>query len=157
MTSSQPTDWHLLSHAYGSAGDVPALLDQIGDFPAEPSWESEPWFSLWSSLYHQGDIYSASLAAVPHIVAALSKAPRKATLSFYLLPVSIAVADSTNPVDVAPDARRCFGESLVALGTIASDALPFISDPHIARAAQAAVLVSNGAYQQAAELLEADA
>jgi hypothetical protein len=157
MTSPQLIDWHLLHHAYGAAGDVPALLEQIGDFPAEADWESEPWFSLWSALYHQGDIYSASIAAVPSIVSTLSKAPGKATLSFYLLPASIAVVDSTSPVDVAPEIRLSFNESLRALGAVAYAALPSISDQHIAKAARAAILVSTGAFQQAGELLEADA
>jgi hypothetical protein len=157
MTSPQPIDWHLLNHAYGVARDVPALLEQINGFPAEPDWQSEPWFSLWSALYHQGDIYPASIAAVSHIVSVLSKTPGKATLSFYLLPASIAVADSANPVDVTPEIRRSFSESLLTLGAIASAALPSISDQHIAKAAQVAVLVSTGAFQQAGELLEADA
>jgi hypothetical protein len=157
MTSPQPLDWHLLHHAYGIATDVPALLEQVERFPAEPDWQSEPWFSLWSSLYHQGDIYTASIAAVPRIVSALSKAPSKGTLSFYLLPASIAIADSSNPVSVPTDVRRTFNESLLALGAMASAALPSISDQHIAKAAQAAVLVSTGAFQQAGELLEADA
>jgi hypothetical protein len=147
----------MLHHAYGAAIDVPALLERIGAFPAEPDWQAEPWFSLWSALYHQGDIYSASIAAVPHIVSALATAPDKATLSFYLLPASIAVADSFNPVSVAPEIRRSYNDSLLDLGAIASAALPSITDPHIAKAAQAAALVSAGDFQQASDLLEADA
>jgi len=37
--------------------------------PAPASYRDEPWFTLWSSLCHQGDVYSASLAAVPDLVA----------------------------------------------------------------------------------------
>ncbi len=147
----------MLQHAYGTAVDIPALLERICGFPPEPDWQTEPWFSLWSALYHQGDIYPASLAAVPSIVSALAAAPSKATMSFYLLPASIAVADSVNPVTVPPEIRRSFGESLLELGSIASAALPSITDPHISRAAQAAVLVSTGDFQQAGDVLEADA
>ena len=157
MSSSQSVDWHTLQHAYGAAVDVPGLLERIGSFPAEPDWQAEPWFSLWSALYHQGDIYSASIAAVPQIVSALAAAPGKATLSFYLLPTSIAVADDANPVSVVPEIRRSFSKALLDLGAIASVALPSITDPHIAKAAQAAVLVSAGDFQQAGDLLEADA
>jgi hypothetical protein len=63
--------WSELKHAYGFASDVPGLLSQLVAFPAEATYQDEPWFTLWSSLYHQGDIYPASFAAVPHIVAAL--------------------------------------------------------------------------------------
>ena len=157
MTLSQPIDWNMLNHAYGLADDVPARLEQIHSFPAEADWQSEPWFSLWSALYHQGDIYSASLAAVPVIVSAMSAEPRRATLSFYLLPASIAVADHIKPVDAPGEIRRRFEESLVTLGTIAKAALPSISDANVATAARAAALVSDGSYQQAGELLDADA
>ena len=147
----------MLRHAYGEAGDIPYLLSQITDFPVESDWQAEPWFSLWSALYHQGDAYSASIAAVPHIVRTLANSPARATLSFYLLPTSIAIADHENPVDVPSSIRSDFNEATAALGSIAGAALPLILDPDIAIAAQAAVLVSQGAYQQAGELLEADA
>ncbi|OKJ69627.1 hypothetical protein [Streptomyces sp. CB02261] len=54
------TDWPRLSHAYGSAEDIPALLARIAS-------ESEPglWNDLWSALCHQGSVYSASFAALP--------------------------------------------------------------------------------------------
>lgn len=156
MQPSDTTDWHLLHHAYGSAANLPGLLEHAARFPAEPDWQSEPWFSLWSALYHQGDIYPASIAAVPVIVSALARDPRKATLSHYLLPTSIAVADHANPVDVAPVLRRRFGEAIQALGAIAAQQLPTLPDGNIARAAHAATLVATGAFQQAEKLLEGD-
>jgi hypothetical protein len=45
------TDWSRLSHAYGSAEDIPALLDQIASDPAP-----ERWNDLWSALCHQGSV-----------------------------------------------------------------------------------------------------
>jgi hypothetical protein len=133
------------------------LLQRTEAFPAETDWQAEPWFSLWSALYHQGDIYPASIAAVPQIVSTLSQAPDKATLSFFLLPASVAVADNANPVDVPEEMRESFASALAALGGIATSALSTITDEYVARAAQAAVLVSQGDFQQAGELLEADA
>jgi hypothetical protein len=53
-------DWSQLSHAYGSAGDIPALLDRIAREP-----RPELWSDLWSALCHQGSVYSASFAALP--------------------------------------------------------------------------------------------
>ena len=157
MTASQSVDWQQLQHAYGAAGDIPALLQRTETFPAETDWQTEPWFSLWSALYHQGDIYPASIAAVPQIVFTLSQAPNKATLSFFLLPASIAIADNNKPVDAPAEMRETFASALVALGGIAASLLPTIVDEHIARAAQASVLISQGNFQQAGELLEADA
>ncbi|CAM5533959.1 hypothetical protein [Streptomyces narbonensis] len=54
------TDWPQLSHAYGSAEDIPALLARTASDP-----EPELWNDLWSALCHQGSVYSASFAALP--------------------------------------------------------------------------------------------
>ncbi|MFI0711525.1 hypothetical protein ACH4SK_12870 [Streptomyces inhibens] len=54
------TDWSQLSHAYGSAEDIPALMDRIASEP-----NPELWNDLWSALCHQGSVYSASFAALP--------------------------------------------------------------------------------------------
>ena len=53
-------DWSKLTHAYGSAGDVPAMLEQAESDPQGPIWRD-----LGSCLYHQGTVYSASYAALP--------------------------------------------------------------------------------------------
>jgi len=45
----------------GSAADVPALLVALLAFPKSEG-QREPWFSIWSALAHQGDVYSASFA-----------------------------------------------------------------------------------------------
>lgn len=55
-------DWHELTHAYGSAEDIPGLFQRLGG--AE---DDEVWQELWSSLCHQGSVYDASWAAVPRL------------------------------------------------------------------------------------------
>lgn len=62
MLSLDSPRWGELEHAYGSAVDVPALLGALRDFPKSEG-QREPWFSIWSALAHQGDVYSASFAA----------------------------------------------------------------------------------------------
>ena len=80
--------WAELNHAYGKAANVPQLLRQLESFPTSED-ESEPWFSIWSALAHQGDVYSASFAAVPHVVRVLALDPvRAGLLSYYSLPGS---------------------------------------------------------------------
>ena len=54
------TDWSKLRHAYGTAEDIPGLLDQL-----EPDLLTQAWDDLWSRLYHQGGAYPASYAALP--------------------------------------------------------------------------------------------
>ncbi|MFG2512047.1 hypothetical protein [Streptomyces sp. NPDC048584] len=54
------TDWSRLHHAYGTAEDVPGLLDGASTDSQSPAWDE-----LWSRLCHQGTVYSASYAVLP--------------------------------------------------------------------------------------------
>jgi hypothetical protein len=56
------TDWSQLEHAYGSAENVPALLDRLVPDPS-----AEVWGDLWSCLCHQATVYPASFAALPRL------------------------------------------------------------------------------------------
>jgi len=67
--------WNKLTHAYGKASDIPALLEQLKTAPPPSDYQSEPWFSLWSALCHQYDVYTASYAAIPHIVSIAAARP----------------------------------------------------------------------------------
>jgi hypothetical protein len=58
--------WRSLSQAYGDASDVPRMLQAL--FRDSADVRSEAWSDIWSSLCHQGSVYTASYAAVPHIV-----------------------------------------------------------------------------------------
>jgi hypothetical protein len=61
--------WSELQDAYGPATNIPELLQQLSLDPRpKRNYTEEPWFSLWSALCHQGDIFTASYAAVPHII-----------------------------------------------------------------------------------------
>ena len=92
MIELEESAWKKYEHAYGGAEDIPSLLKKLSDFPESENYQSEPFFSLWSSLCHQGDIYSASYAAVPHIVSCIEKNPSKAEYNYFLLPVCIEIA-----------------------------------------------------------------
>jgi len=81
--------WKDLTHAYGSAADIPVLLEQLKPAGLKKSPDSEPWFSLWSALCHQYDVYSASYAALPHIVAIASSQPARNRLDHLFLASSI--------------------------------------------------------------------
>ena len=61
-------NWSELTHAYGPATDIPGLLGALRTAPAQRKYTDEPWFSLWSTLCHQGDVYTASYAALPELV-----------------------------------------------------------------------------------------
>jgi hypothetical protein len=96
MLSLDDKRWSSLKHAYGEASNIPALLRQLKEFPPYKDYESEPYFSLWSALCHQGDVYTASYAAVPHLVAMLREAPSRAHWSAVLLVCAIEIARANN-------------------------------------------------------------
>ena len=58
--------WGELTQAYGTAEDIPKLLVHLAG--AGDGERRELWFGLWSTLCHQGEVYSASYAAHPHLV-----------------------------------------------------------------------------------------
>ena len=83
MLDLESPKWRNLSHAYGGASDIPQLIKQLKTAPPPRDEKSEPWFSLWSSLCHQYDVYTASYAALPHIVAISESKPVKHRLEFF--------------------------------------------------------------------------
>ncbi|NJC40770.1 hypothetical protein GGQ87_001028 [Brevundimonas alba] len=92
MLPLEDAAWSELTHAYGAASDTPELLRRAAASPGQQPPDAEPFFSLWSSLCHQGDVYSASYAAVPHLVEIAFDAPEPIDFSFFMLPASIEVA-----------------------------------------------------------------
>lgn len=81
--------WKELTHAYGSAANIPALLEQLKTAEPQEEYDTEPWFSLWSALCHQYDVYTASYAALPHIIAIASSKPPHLRLDHLWLASSI--------------------------------------------------------------------
>jgi hypothetical protein len=97
-------DWNRLRHAYGSASDIPGLLRQLARASQPSSGPNhEPWYSLWSSLCHQDNVYEASYAALPHIVAIAIETAGPVDFSFFLLPASIDISRARGRGPVVPD------------------------------------------------------
>ena len=87
--------WGELSHAYGSATGVcpiPYLLRLLESNPNKVDYSGDvddPWSLLWGSICHQGTAYSASYAAVPHLVRIASLAADPLPVGYLLLPACI--------------------------------------------------------------------
>ena len=58
--------WSDLTHAYGTAGDVPELIRAVTS--ADESTRRKAWHSLYGNLWHQGTIYEATAHAVPFFI-----------------------------------------------------------------------------------------
>ncbi len=145
MLALDDARWGNLQHAYGDAGDIPVMLRALAASPEPPvDPEAEPWFSLWSSLCHQGDAYTASYAAVPHIVEIGCEFAGPLDYSFLLLPAAIEVARSTGRGPALP--ATLADAYLVAIGR-----LPDLVSLHRNEPWNQAMLLSATAAQAAAK------
>jgi hypothetical protein len=113
--------WGELEHAYGTASDVPALLSQLDSLPAAEG-DEEPWFSLWSALAHQNDVYSASFAAVPHVVRALAQSPTTADSTYFQFPAVVEAWRQQKKVEIPEDLRANYFAALSALPRLVAQA-----------------------------------
>jgi len=150
--------WSALSHAYGSAADIPNLLACIDEFPPQRDRRADTWESLWSALCHQGDTYDASFAAVPHIVAALSHDPLRAVHDFhyFALPVAIELARLEDGRPVLSMLEGPYREALLQLSQISQHSASATWDEFGKRSAAAAFALSRGEVHRAKLLLGPD-
>lgn len=62
--------WHQLTHAYGSAEDVPELLRELRTASPDLQGEDSPLWHLFGNIWHQGTVYEATSYAVPFLIEA---------------------------------------------------------------------------------------
>lgn len=109
-------DWSKLTHAYGTAEDIPGLLDRL-----EPGGTSQAWSDLWSRLCHQDSVYSASHAALPaltRLAREWSPADRAAPL---MLAGSIVASVAQPPGE--PDPHVAYAAEIAELHALTEEAL----------------------------------
>lgn len=63
--------WPTLTHAYGSAEDVPELIRAL--YRRDEEWADEAIYELYGNIHHQGTVYPASAPAVPFLAHAAGK------------------------------------------------------------------------------------
>jgi len=108
MSSVIPFDsarWTELRHAFGSAGDVPGMLDRLG------KGDATVMADLFGYICHQGTPESASYAAVPHLVE-ISRDVRDPELRAEILVLIGAIAAATDLPDVPADLRVAYEAAL---------------------------------------------
>jgi hypothetical protein len=158
MLSLDDALWSCLRHAYGEASDVPALLRMLAHSPGPArDLASDPWHGLWSSLCHQGDVYTASYAAVPHVVQIASETTTPVDFSFFALPAAIEVARKRGrgpaiPAEIAEAYQRALGQLGECVSIHRNDAW----DKEMLLSAIAAQAVAKGHIDVAEALLNLD-
>ncbi len=147
--------WATLTHAYGSAADIPSLLGKAATFPPDTGNNAEPYFTLWSSLCHQGDVYPASYAAVPHFASMLEANPQSAPWSILQLIVCIEIARSKNrgPA-LTDDLSSSYVEALKRLPKTVAEMSCQTWDEGFTRIAASAIAAAKGQVALAEAIME---
>jgi hypothetical protein len=88
--------WSDLTHAYGTAADVPELIRAVT--ATDEATRRKAWHSLYGNLWHQGTIYEATARAVPFFIelAGSTSVPEREWVLGYL--VNLAGGTSYNDV-----------------------------------------------------------
>jgi hypothetical protein len=126
------------------------------DVTCSDARKGTPWFDLWSALCHQGDIYPASFAAIPHLVEALAADPAHASHDFFLLPAAVEVARDRGKTTVPEMLHSDYFDSLRRLSLLAAQVLPRAWDNTLCRSVLAAVAAAKGHLRTAQLLLDVD-
>jgi hypothetical protein len=143
MLSLDSLEWKELKHAYGSASDIPELLRQLDTLPSA-NGTAEPWFSLWSALAHQGDVYSASFAAVPHVVRVLATAPEVASSTYFQFPTWVEICRQRHSLHVPDHLASDYFHALKMLAGLVCAASAREWDSDFLSVALSAMAVSKG-------------
>lgn len=145
--------WRELDDAYGKATAIPELLKQLRDLPSDAE-DSDPWFSLWSALAHQGDVYSASFAAVPHVIEALSRAPQEASEVYFHFPAWVEICRQKNAVEIPSDLEAPYFDALARLPALVAETAGRPWDAAFAACALSATAAAKGQHELSEALLE---
>ena len=126
----QNPDWPTLRHAYGSASDIPSRLEHARHAAPPRDYRDEPWYSLWSALCHQGDVYSASYAAVPELVAIAEQRRSESRVSIECLYMAAIIEleraapeGLSTPPEIAPELVTSYQKAIAQGAKLAADLL----------------------------------
>jgi hypothetical protein len=153
MLSLDSPRWAELRHAYGAASDTPELLRQLHSLP-DSSGESEPWHTLWSSLAHQGDVYPASFAAVPHVIRALAAAPAEASFVYFQFPAWVEICRRNQNIPIPHDLEAAYYASLAELPALVAAASARVWDANLLACALSAIAAAKGSAKVAEAAME---
>ncbi len=152
MLSYDDPKWTTLAGGRGRAIDIRPLLRRL---EAEPDPEGA-WEALWDALHHQGDIGSASFAAVPHLVRIHRQ---RGTLDWntYALIATIELArDGTHNPELPDWARAGYESALRELVFVGLGELPRAQASEAVLSILSVVAIAHGQRVHGRVLLEFD-
>lgn len=146
-------DWADFHHAGGCAADVPQLLEAIAvSGPVNRDWDG-PWHQLWERLCNQDCVFTASYAALPHLVS-LAVIPAVAT-DCLALAAAIAAHQTDARSPAIPDRLAPpYADALMRIPAILPHLPSHCWDSNLTRCACAALAASRGQPALAKALLD---
>lgn len=149
--------WTTLAHAYGPAQDIPVLLAKAGQDFRPGHQHGSTWFDLWSALCHQGDTYSASYAALPHLVVMAPGHLRRDRYDPLLLSACIELArlEGRGP-EIPADLADSYQQSVAEARALAEANVLSAWDPDSEAAIRASAAALAGDIHRARAILDAD-
>ncbi|MFI5647079.1 DUF5958 family protein [Kitasatospora sp. NPDC051705] len=112
--ASGTTDWSRLTHAYGTAEDVPVRLARLAADPTPQGWDA-----LWSALCPDDTVHPAGFAALPGLLDIAGGLDQQRTLPALALAGAI-VAGADQPHG-AGDVRARYATEIAALRALAEE------------------------------------
>ena len=93
---------------------------------------------------HQGDVYPASFAAVPHVLAAMARDPLKADWQYLGFPAWVEICRRKKSVPIPPDLERDYFDALSKILTLVAATFDRDWDADFLRVALAAIAAAKG-------------
>jgi hypothetical protein len=160
--------WGELMHAYGSAEDVPDMLrrlqtELVTDVREEEEILGEEealalfpaWFELASAICPMGEVYPASYAAVPHIVAFAASHPVEMRAQLLQLVARVEAGRHRPVAPPVPDSLKpAYRAALSRVPHLVAARVGDSWDPTTAQALAGILLVAKGHPQLGMAVLE---
>jgi len=153
MLSLEDPKWRSLRTAYGTGETIPPLIRALTG-SERSSQDAEPWSSIWSSLAHQGDVYSASFAAAPHIIEILVRLPNPVPVDYYHFPAWVEICREKTQTLVDPALQDSYADAIDKLGRLAADATKQPPDEIDLPCILSAIAVAKKQFEMAEIILE---
>ncbi len=118
MLDKHSDRWAELNHAHGTAIDTP---EQLYELLESENYGNDPNDVLFGCLCHQGSIYTATYAAVPHVVRALPTQSTDGKIWLFAFLGRVAIARDAAPVpdDLQPAYLRALEDAKSAVLVLA--------------------------------------
>lgn len=147
--------WLELDQAYGAAEDVPALIGTIAGSSAAED-RAALWFAVWRMLSRPDAVFTATYAAIPHLVALAERLPlSERAEALHLASHAECLRRQPEASRIPDDLVPAYAEAIERMPTIVAASVGMTWDREIAQVFAAALLVGHRQPGLAAVLLDA--